>query len=67
MLERVAGEIVRSYKRDPRRFYVVCVDIREHRLFEETGIFHEIQLPWRQRLKIAAFSPYSIAIYRSVV
>ncbi|MFQ5625878.1 MAG: hypothetical protein ACE5FM_04400 [Methyloligellaceae bacterium] len=67
MLERVAGEIVRAYRRDPRRFYVVCVDIGDHRLFEETGIFTEIQLPWRQRLKIAAFSPYSIAIYRSVV
>ena len=67
MLERVAGEIVRAYKRAPRRCYVVCVDIGGHRLFGDTGIFHEIRLPWRQRVKIAAFSPYSIAIYRSVV
>lgn len=66
MLERVAREIVSAYKRDPRRCYVVCVDIGAHRLFEETGIFRQIQLPWRQRLKIAVFSPYSIVIYRSV-
>lgn len=67
MLERVVDKIVRSYKQNPRRTYVICIDIDEHPLFEDTGIFHEIAIPWRQRLKLAAFSPYSIAIYRSVV
>ncbi|MCH8238524.1 MAG: hypothetical protein IIB62_00465 [Proteobacteria bacterium] len=67
MLERVAGKILSSCERAPRRCTVVCVDIGEHRLFAETGIFREITIPWRQRLKIAAFSPYSIAIYRSEV
>ena len=67
MLERVIGKVTRSYKQDPRRIYVICVDINERALFEETGIFHEVAIPWRQRLKLAALSPYSIAIYRSVV
>lgn len=67
MLERVVGRIVQSYKRNPRRFYVICVDINARALFEDTGIFHEVAIPWRQRLKLAAFSPYSIAIYQSVV
>ncbi|GBE44665.1 MAG TPA: hypothetical protein ENH05_02555 [Rhizobiales bacterium] len=67
MLERVVGKITRSYKQNPRRFYVICIDINERALFEDTGIFHQVAIPWRQRLKLAAFSPYSIAIYRSVV
>ncbi len=67
MLERVIGKIVRSYKQNPRRFYVICVDIGARALFEDTGIFHQVAIPWRQRLKLAAFSPYSVSIYRSVV
>ena len=66
MLERVIGQIVRSYKQSPLRFYVVCVDMDEREVLEDTGIFQDVPMPWRLRLKIAALSPYSIAVYRTV-
>jgi len=66
MLERVVGHIVQSYKHQPRRFYVICVDCRDEQIFEDTGIFQKVQIPWKQRVRIKGFSPYSIALYRTV-
>ncbi len=66
MLERVIGQVARSYRQEPRRFYVMCVDITERELFEDTGIFEAVPIPWRHKLKIGIFSPYSIALYRTV-
>ena len=66
MLERVVGQIVRSYKQKPRRFYIICVDCRDGHVFEDTGIFEKVPIPWKQRVRIKSFSPYSIALYRTV-
>lgn len=66
MLERVIAQVARSYRQDPRRFYVMCVDIAEREMFTDTGIFEPVPIPWRQKLKIALFSPYSITLYRTV-
>lgn len=66
MLERVVTQIVRAYKQEPRRFYVICVDISEPDIFDDTGIFERATVPWLSRIKLAAFSPYEIAVYRTV-
>ncbi len=66
MLERVIDQIVRSYKQTPRRLYVICIDIEVDDLFEETGVFVPVPMSWQQRAKIAAFSPYSIALYSTI-
>ena len=66
MLERVIAQIARSYRQNPRRFYVICVDIAEREIFMDTGIFEEVTPRWRQKLKTGFFSPYSIALYRTI-
>ena len=66
MLERVIAQIARSYRQNPRRFYVICVDIAEREIFMDTGIFEEVTAGWRQKLKTGFFSPYSIALYRTI-
>lgn len=66
MLERVVAHIVRAYKQDPRRFYVICVDINEPDIFEDTGVFEKVSVPFRLRSKLALLSPYSITVYRTV-
>ncbi len=66
MLERVIAQVVRSYKQDPRALYVVCVDIDADDLFTDTGVFVRIPPSMRQRLRIRAFSPYAIAVYRTI-
>ena len=66
MLERVIAQIIRSYKQEPRALYVICVDIDADDLFADTGVFERIPEPLRQRLKTRAFSPYAIAVYRTI-
>lgn len=66
MLERVVDRVVRSYKQEPRRFYVIAVDIQDDDVFEDTGIFEKVHAPWQLRTKIALFSPYTIQVYRTV-
>lgn len=66
MLERVVSQIVRSYKHEPRRFYIICIDCRGGHIFEDAGIFEKVPIAWQQRMKINSFSPYSIALYRTV-
>jgi len=67
MFERVIGQIVRSYKHKPRRFYVICVDCSDTHILENTGIFERVQLPLKQRVRIKYFSPYSITLFRTIV
>lgn len=66
MLERVIDRVVRSYKQEPRRFYVIAIDIQDEDVFEDTGIFEKVQAPWQLRTKIALLSPYTIKVYRTV-
>ena len=66
MLERVIDQIVRSYKQNPRRFYVICVDMNSDEIIEDAGIFEKIPVPWKVRFKLTALSPYSIRVYRTV-
>lgn len=66
MLERVIGQIVHSYKHNPRRIYIICVDCRDDQIFEDTGIFEKVQIPWKLRVKIKSFSPYTISLFRTV-
>jgi hypothetical protein len=67
MLERVISQIARSYRQDTRRFYLICVDIADQEIVMDTGIFEEVKIPWQQKLKISACSPYSINLYRTVI
>ena len=66
MLERFVGQIMRSYKHHPRRFYFMCIDVNEEQIFADTGIFQKVQIPWSLRVRIKGFSPYSITLYRTV-
>jgi len=67
MFERVVDQIVRSYKQDPRRLYVICVDMKSDEVLEDTGIFERLTVPLKTRLKQAAASPYSIRVYQTVL
>ncbi len=66
MFQRVIGQIVRSYKQNPRLLYVASIDMDADGVFEDTGVFERIPMSWPQRTKIAVFSPYSIALYRTI-
>ena len=62
----VLDNIVVSYRRRPRRLYLILVDPVAADLIDQSGVFQRYALPQIERLKIKAFSPYEIAIYRSL-
>ena len=62
----VLDNIVVSYRRRPRRLYLILVDPVATDLIDNSGVFQRHPLPQIERLKIKAFSPYEVALYRSL-
>jgi hypothetical protein len=62
----VLDNIVVSYRRRPRRLYLILVDPVATDLIDQSGVFQRHTLPQIERLKIKAFSPYEVALYRSL-
>lgn len=62
----VLNNLVMSYRQRPRRLYLILVDPVATDLVDESGVFARIELPTQERLKVRLFSPYEIAIYRSL-
>ena len=62
----VLHNIVVSYRHKPRRLYLILVDPVATDLVEASGVFARTELPLHERLKMRLFSPYEVAIYRSL-
>ena len=62
----VLASIVASYRANPRRMYLVLVDPIALDLVEKSNIFQQLALPPAQRLRGKLFSPYEIAVYRTL-
>jgi hypothetical protein len=58
--------IVASYHARPRRLYVILIDMDAGELMHRTGVFQEMKLPAPERMQAQTFSPYRIAVYRSL-
>ncbi|MHA1518245.1 MAG: class I SAM-dependent methyltransferase [Alphaproteobacteria bacterium] len=62
----VLGNIVASYRHKPRRLYLILVDPIATDLVDASGVFARVEIPLHERLKIRLFSPYNVAIFRSL-
>ncbi|HUU67820.1 MAG TPA: hypothetical protein VMW57_11170 [Methyloceanibacter sp.] len=62
----VLHNLVVSYRERPRRLYLILIDPVATDLVDDSGVFARMELPWQERLKIRLFSPYDVAIYRSL-
>lgn len=58
--------IVESYRANPRRLYIVLVDPVLANMVDETGMFQPVRLMPYTQTKVRLFSPYDIAVYRSL-
>ena len=65
IMSEAIERIARSYDRDPRRLYIVCVDLPDLQVVEKWGIFSPFYLPGLQILKLSLLSPYSVSIFRT--
>ena len=63
----VLNNIVVSYRQRPRRIYLILVDTPGvGDLMDNSGVFTRLEMPLPQRLKMKLFSPYEVALYRSL-
>jgi hypothetical protein len=62
----VLHNIVVSYRKRPRRLYLILIDPVATDLVDDSGVFQRIELPMPERLKAKLLSPYEIAVYRSL-
>jgi hypothetical protein len=62
----VLNNIVVSYRNKPRRLYLILVEPVATDLIDQSGVFQRHPLPTAERLKVQAFSPYEVALYRSL-
>ena len=62
----VLANIVLSYRKRPRRLYLILIDPVAPDLVAESGVFQRVELPLHERLKAKLLSPYEIAVFRSL-
>lgn len=62
----VLHNLVVSYRKRPRRLYLILIDPVATDLVDASGVFARLQLPFPESLKVKLFSPYEIALYRSL-
>ena len=63
---KVLDNIVVSYRNKPRRLYLILVEPIATDLIDQSGVFQRHPLPTAERLRVKAFSPYEVALYRSL-
>jgi hypothetical protein len=66
LFAEVLHNLVVSYRKRPRRLYLILIDPVATDLIDQSGVFSRLQLPFPESLKVKLFSPYEIAIYRSL-
>jgi hypothetical protein len=66
LFTEVLNNLVVSYRKRPRRLYLILVDPVATDLVDQSGVFSRLQLSFPENLKVKLFSPYEIAIYRSL-
>jgi hypothetical protein len=62
----VLHNIVVSYRKRPRRLYLILIDPVATDLIDNSGVFQRQQLPLIERSKVNLLSPYEVAFYRSL-
>ncbi|MBC8012578.1 MAG: hypothetical protein H7X74_00575 [Methyloceanibacter sp.] len=62
----VLHNLVVSYRKRPRRLYMILIEPVATDLIDNSGVFQRLELPLIERIKVKLFSPYEIALYRSL-
>jgi len=62
----VLNNLVVSYRKKPRRLYLILVEPVATDLVDTSGVFARLEVPPVERLKLQLLSPYEVALYRSL-
>ena len=62
----VLHSLVVSYRKRPRRLYLILIDPVATDLIDNSGVFTRLEVPPIERLKLQLLSPYEVALYRTL-
>ena len=62
----VLHNLVVSYRKRPRRLYLILIEPVATDLIDNSGVFQRLELPLIERIKVRLFSPYEVVLYRSL-
>jgi len=62
----VLHNLVVSYRKRPRRLYLILSDPVATDLIDNSGVFTRLEVPPIERLKLQLLSPYEVALYRTL-
>ena len=62
----VLHNLVVSYRKRPRRLYLILIEPVATDLIDHSGVFQRLELPLIERIKVKLFSPYEVVLYRSL-
>jgi hypothetical protein len=62
----VLHNLVVSYRKRPRRLYLILIEPVATDLIDNSGVFQRLELPLIERIKVKLFSPYEVVLYRSL-
>jgi hypothetical protein len=66
LFAEVLNNLVVSYRKKPRRLYLILVEPVATDLVDNSGVFARLEVPPIERLKLQLLSPYEVALYRSL-
>jgi hypothetical protein len=66
LFAEVLHNLVVSYRKRPRRLYLILIDPVATDLVDQSGVFARLQASFPESLKVKLFSPYEVALYRSL-
>jgi hypothetical protein len=56
-----------SYRHKPRRIYVILENVDDSVVLPPDEVFHRMELPVAEKLKLRLFSPMDFQVYRSQI
>jgi hypothetical protein len=62
----VLHNLVVSYRKRPRRLYLILIDPIATDLIDNSGVFTRLEVSPIERLKLQLLSPYEVALYRTL-
>ncbi|HEX2447413.1 MAG TPA: hypothetical protein VHK26_04410 [Methyloceanibacter sp.] len=62
----VLHNIVVSYRKRPRRIYLILIEPVATDLIENSGVFQRLEPPLIEKTKMRLLSPYEVALYRTL-
>jgi hypothetical protein len=67
MLPGIMNYVRESYRHKPRRIYVVLENVDDSVVLPPDEVFHRLELPMAEKLKLRLFSPMDFQVYRSQI